>query len=200
MTPSVGGDPSLDFHNTVSWSAGRPVGTERLHSYDDLLDWSAEHGLITPSEGDALREAARADADGAGRVFERAIDLRRVLDELFGATANGQTVPPDAVERFNEFLAGVPVLLRENDSGGFRWDWPRGSDLDRVLWPVVWAAASLLQSADAVLLGECANDRCGWLFVDRSRRHNRKWCDMKDCGNRAKVRRHYYRHKKRNPR
>jgi predicted RNA-binding Zn ribbon-like protein len=28
-----------------------------------------------------------------------------------------------------------------------------------------------------------------------SRNHSRRWCDMGDCGNRAKARRHYRRHK-----
>jgi predicted RNA-binding Zn ribbon-like protein len=32
---------------------------------------------------------------------------------------------------------------------------------------------------------------CGWLFVDESRNGSRRWCSMKDCGNRAKARRHY---------
>jgi predicted RNA-binding Zn ribbon-like protein len=31
------------------------------------------------------------------------------------------------------------------------------------------------------------------LFLDHSRNHSRKWCDMSSCGNRAKARRHYQR-------
>ncbi|HEV2391667.1 MAG TPA: CGNR zinc finger domain-containing protein [Verrucomicrobiae bacterium] len=36
----------------------------------------------------------------------------------------------------------------------------------------------------------CQGDTCGWLFVDSSKNHSRRWCDMRDCGNRAKARRH----------
>ncbi len=36
---------------------------------------------------------------------------------------------------------------------------------------------------------ECAADNCNWLFYDASRNRSRRWCDMRDCGNRAKVRR-----------
>jgi predicted RNA-binding Zn ribbon-like protein len=32
---------------------------------------------------------------------------------------------------------------------------------------------------------------CGWLFVDRSRNGNRRWCDMRTCGSRDKMRRYY---------
>ncbi|MGH7448040.1 MAG: CGNR zinc finger domain-containing protein, partial [Longimicrobiales bacterium] len=41
----------------------------------------------------------------------------------------------------------------------------------------------------------CGNDACAWLFIDVSRNRSRRWCDMKDCGNRAKARRHYARQK-----
>jgi predicted RNA-binding Zn ribbon-like protein len=27
---------------------------------------------------------------------------------------------------------------------------------------------------------------CGWVFIDGSRNLSRRWCDMGDCGNRAK--------------
>ena len=40
---------------------------------------------------------------------------------------------------------------------------------------------------------ECDNETCRWLFVDMSKNRSRRWCDMKDCGNRAKARRHYRR-------
>jgi predicted RNA-binding Zn ribbon-like protein len=33
------------------------------------------------------------------------------------------------------------------------------------------------------------------LFLDTSRNRSRRWCDMKDCGNRAKVKRHYQKSK-----
>jgi predicted RNA-binding Zn ribbon-like protein len=31
--------------------------------------------------------------------------------------------------------------------------------------------------------------------VDTSRKGNRRWCSMGDCGNRHKARRHYHRHR-----
>ena len=34
---------------------------------------------------------------------------------------------------------------------------------------------------------------CGWLFLDLSKNHSRRWCSMEDCGNRAKAKRHYRR-------
>jgi predicted RNA-binding Zn ribbon-like protein len=67
-----------------------------------------------------------------------------------------------------------------------------------MLWPVARSAADLLTSAEELArVGQCADDRgCGWLFFDTSRNHSRRWCAMKDCGNRAKARRHYRRQRK----
>ena len=82
------------------------------------------------------------------------------------------------------------------EEGGacFSWTWDCNEEaLDGVLWPVVRSAAELLTSEEAKLVRECASDTCTWLFVDRSRTHRRKWCDMAVCGNRAKARRHYQR-------
>ena len=41
----------------------------------------------------------------------------------------------------------------------------------------------------------CASEDCAWLFLDTSKNHTRRWCDMKTCGNRVKVSRHYERKK-----
>jgi predicted RNA-binding Zn ribbon-like protein len=33
----------------------------------------------------------------------------------------------------------------------------------------------------------CRGDDCRWVFVDGSRNASRRWCDMANCGNRAKA-------------
>jgi predicted RNA-binding Zn ribbon-like protein len=38
-------------------------------------------------------------------------------------------------------------------------------------------------------LRRCANPQCRWIMLDRSRSGERRWCSMRACGNRAKVRR-----------
>jgi predicted RNA-binding Zn ribbon-like protein len=34
----------------------------------------------------------------------------------------------------------------------------------------------------------CASEECGWIFYDRSKPGNRRWCSSKLCGNREKIR------------
>jgi len=54
-------------------------------------------------------------------------------------------------------------------------------------------ALRFLQEVERDRIRQCADDACGWLFVDRSRNNSRRWCDSTDCGNRNRVRRHYRR-------
>jgi predicted RNA-binding Zn ribbon-like protein len=77
------------------------------------------------------------------------------------------------------------------------WEWPAGKpDLRQVLWPAIQSAADLFTSADVGRIRECEAPDCNWLFIDQSRGGRRRWCDMSTCGNRAKARRYYDRHRR----
>ena len=65
--------------------------------------------------------------------------------------------------------------------------------MDLFLDPIIKSAADLLVSPELKRVKQCADDACGWLFMDKSRNNSRRWCSMKDCGNRAKAHRHYLR-------
>jgi predicted RNA-binding Zn ribbon-like protein len=73
---------------------------------------------------------------------------------------------------------------------GYAWTWvDDGAAPDCMLWPIVRSAAELLVTGDLSGVRVCGGARCGWLFVDTSKNRSRRWCDMQDCGNVAKVRR-----------
>jgi predicted RNA-binding Zn ribbon-like protein len=58
-----------------------------------------------------------------------------------------------------------------------------------IIRPVVKAAAELLVSSEAARVRVCGGPACGWMYVDRSRNHLRRWCRMETCGTREKSRR-----------
>ena len=62
------------------------------------------------------------------------------------------------------------------------------------MWLLAQSAAELLTSASMEQVRACDADTCRWLFLDTSRNHTRRWCDMKVCGNRMKARRFQARH------
>ncbi|MFQ5811708.1 MAG: CGNR zinc finger domain-containing protein [Anaerolineae bacterium] len=186
---------SLDFANTAEWHASDHPD-EGLNSYPDLVSWAQHVGILTDREaGRLLQKAGRHPAD-ASAVLDRAISLREAIYRIFSAAAVGRL--PEAADlavlnaALSEALTHLRIVRMEED---FAWDWTGDEDaLDQMLWPVVRSAADLLTSEELHRVGQCADDRgCGWLFLDTSRNHSRQWCAMKDCGNRAKARRHYER-------
>lgn len=190
----IGGNLCLDFTNTVNWR-GVLDREEALTSYAALVAWGRRAGILT-GDGAArlLSEAARRPAD-ATAALERAIALRETIRRVVLAASEGR--PPEAgdLDTLNGALAAA---LREARlvpaADGFAWGWRDDpAALDRVLWPVLRAAADLLTSGDLDRVRECAGDDCGWLFLDMSRNRSRRWCDMQSCGNRAKARRYYAR-------
>ena len=102
-----------------------------------------------------------------------------------------------ALDALNEEVSNALAHGRLAPTGeGFGWIWPGFADEpESLLWPVAKSAADLLTSERLARVRECAGGTCGWLFIDTSKNHSRRWCDMRDCGNVAKAKRHY--HKKR---
>jgi predicted RNA-binding Zn ribbon-like protein len=122
--------------------------------------------------------------------------LRETLFRILMAARHGEPPAQRDVRLFNAFLNSA-LKRRQIDVRRTTWSWcwtrKAGQAFDSVLWPVVLAAADLLTSPARTQIGECAGEGCGWLFLDTSRTGRRRWCTMRGCGNRAKVRRFYQR-------
>jgi predicted RNA-binding Zn ribbon-like protein len=197
----LGGRRELDFANTVAWFAEtegsyRERGEyERLTSYGRLVEWAIHAGLVTISDARDLVAVAETRPREAALVLNRAVILRRSIHALFTDAFHNRPTHPGHLEAFNKELQVATRHLRIAVSGGgFDWDWVRAeASLDRVLWPIVWAASHFLTSRDSGRVRECAGVACGFLFFDSSRGGRRRWCVMSHCGNRVKVRRHYQR-------
>jgi len=192
----IGGVLCLDFVNSLSGTRKEPV--ERLHDYGELVRWTAHAGAIEPGEVEPLAAAGAARPGEAEAVFDRALALRESIFRAFDALAHGAGPPAADLERLNRELArALPHMRIEPDEHGFdyRFETESGA-LDRPLWPIARSAAELLAEGDLARVKECSSDECGWLFVDLSKNKSRRWCDMRDCGNRAKARRYYRRQRR----
>jgi len=191
------GSLCLDFANT--WGDRSDPAKDRLKDYSDLLDWARGAGLIDERTRDELGKLANREADRSLGVFRGSLDLRDTLYRLCSTTAAGQKPSRHDVAALNTALQSVPKQQLCCGGECCEWDWPDGKgDLRQVLWPVVQDAADLVTSGDVARIRECGAPDCNWLFLDHSRGGRRKWCDMSTCGNRAKARRYYERHR-RNP-
>lgn len=194
----VGGDPCLDFVNTVGGRLtgdARPgttvVRDDKLARYDDLLAWAQHAALLSGTEARELAGLASRRPREASRVLARARSTREALSRVLVSSMRGQRPASRDLAALNTELAAV----RERErlvpaASGLRWAVADSeSRLDAVLWPIWRAAAALLTSGDAPRLRQCGGEGCGWLFLDRSRNRSRRWCTMEDCGNLSKVRR-----------
>ena len=192
----VGGRTCLELVNTGSQRRGGAF-KESLNSYDDLLDWAVEAEQLSESEAAHLRRKAAADPAGAEAVLERARQLREAIYRVFSSRASGEELPPADLELISREYgrAAVNRRLTPSNVGICSFDWHTFDALDRPLWPVAVSATNLAASEDAIRVKECGNDNCNWLFLDTSKNRSRRWCDMRECGNREKARRHYHRKK-----
>ena len=185
----------LDFANTLQWHASENP-QESLNSYEDFVEWGHKEGLLSKTDVQKLKKEAERNPITSEKVLRHCIELREAIYRIFSAvTADGRPQEGD-ISILNRDLAKTMAQSRIIPiKDGFTWDINGNKDeLDWMLKPIVRSAAELLTSDDLDRVKECADDQgCGWLFMDRSRNRSRRWCDMKDCGNRAKAKRFYKR-------
>lgn len=190
-----GGVVGLDFVNTVGWRlTDRP--SEYLRSYEDLLDWGRQAGLLALEETEGLSRQAALEPGAAQETLSRALDLREAIHRAISGAIAGEAQDESDLSVLNRELSIALSHLRVTPScGAYGWDWDLSGDgggarLDGPLWPVAQSAAELLTSPKLGRVKVCEGDGCGWMFLDESRNNSRRWCDSRDCGNRERVRRH----------
>lgn len=188
----IGGALCLDFINTASWHASQRT-TEHLTEFRDLLHWSNECGIISRQAMLALAEGA--NSAGALKMLTRARKLREALYRMFVAASRKKRPDRSDMQLLNETLDQAPLRLEiQHEESGFSCKRkPDGSEFALVLGPIAWSAAELLTSENLDRIKRCASETCGWLFLDNTKNRSRRWCDMGDCGSRAKARRYYHR-------
>lgn len=179
---------ALDFANTVS-DRDTDAAVERIGSYGDLLSFARQTGIVSASRCNALSRRARRDPAAAEATLGGALRLREALYGLFAAVA--REVPP-AIEDL-AVLNGELPRLRLGADLALGWD-DSPERLDAFLGAIVQAAVELASRAEQrSRVRLCEAPDCVWLFYDTSRNRSRRWCDMRQCGNRMKARRHYAR-------
>ncbi|OGN94359.1 MAG: hypothetical protein A2Z71_09320 [Chloroflexi bacterium RBG_13_50_21] len=189
------GDLSLDFANTNNWHAS-PAPQEDLHSYTDLVEWGLQAGLISPEVAVKLNQKAEQHPEDTADTYEFAIGVREAIYRIFSNHYAGKPIPEPDLALLNSVACQAMAHLQLTLQGGkVHWQLPANLEgADFILWPVARAAADLLTSDTSLRIRQCEDDRgCGYLFIDQTKNHSRRWCSMESCGNRAKARRHYAR-------
>ena len=191
----VGNNAVLDFHNTLTWATSEGVN-DRIRNFDDLAQWSLKSSLITKEEAARLRRRVGKRPKRGAKVVNEARRLRSLLHNALGALAAGERIAVADLDELNyAFKRAFKSLQLGASPTGMIWANDPTAGPAIIVHRLAWETSQLLTSPDLARLRSCANRECGWLFLDTSKNHSRRWCSMSDCGSRAKARR-YYRRKK----
>jgi predicted RNA-binding Zn ribbon-like protein len=199
----IAGRLCLDFTNGVGgWQlqespAGKreyTVRDDRFHDYADLVAWALRASIVDEAQAKGLMREAAAHSATATAVWRRGLRLRASIHSIASTLEARQS--PEAGDL--DVLAREAALSRDRETlrrsgaakepGNLEWHFPEGPlPLDAILAPVARSAEDYFTRGDLSRLHTCPGDDCGWLFEDTTRNRSRRWCDMGDCGNSAKV-------------
>jgi predicted RNA-binding Zn ribbon-like protein len=165
-----GGSPALDLAATLTGRLGA-APRDLLGTPADLDRW-----LVAAD----LAQAAPGATDGN---LIQARSLREALYRLALSRAEGAALPDADRELLNAYAALPAAPLRLEPDGRARLS----GDVRGLLAELAREGVSLLGGDYADRIRQCEGPPCAVLFVDTSRKGERRWCSMSACGNKAKA-------------
>ena len=189
----VGGHVAIDFVNTVTARNAAPI--DWLDGYGRLIEWAELTGEFPRVALRDLRRAGALDLVAARRALTRTRDLREAIHVILTATVRGDVAPDPALREYERHVKrAIAHAVMSSAAGHLGLELTvQRSGLEFVNHELSLRSLDLLREAPLQRIRVCSGDRCGWLFIDRSKGGRRRWCDMATCGNTAKSRRHYQR-------
>ncbi len=150
--------------------------TDRLTAPAGLVAWLAEQGL--------LGEDDRASATAAD--LRRAIDLREALRAHL-LSHHGEPLDRGAVAVLDAAARRARLQLRFAGPDETALE-PAAGGIDGAIGRLLAIVAAAIGDGTWRRLKACPAVTCQFAFYDASRNRSAVWCDMSECGNRAKVR------------
>jgi predicted RNA-binding Zn ribbon-like protein len=189
----IAGHPVLDLVNTLDWRFRQAGPEELLGSYADLLRFAQESGLLTAKQARQLRQAVSSNA--GERVLAACKELREAASGIFYAMLDGSRPAIAHIRTLERFFKGAQANRKLHwKESQLVWGWAEtetGADpaVELPLRMLALSASELITSSELLRVRACEKPECRWLFLDTSKNHTRRWCDMKICGNRMKAQR-----------
>jgi predicted RNA-binding Zn ribbon-like protein len=156
-------------------------GTDALETGAAAESWLEAHALATGER--AL----------PGSELERLVAVREALRELLLANNLSEPPPAQALAVLNEQSAEAAIALRFDADGAALVT--RCAGVDAVIARLLAIVHAAMADGTWRRLKACPAEDCRWAFYDHSRNRSGTWCEMGECGNRAKARRFRERHR-----
>lgn len=191
-----GGHPALDLVNTLDHRFRDEPPVELLADYEALLSFARQSEVLDAGQVRTLRMSVKPQA--ATRALSSARELREALAAVLYANVEQRPPPASAIRTLERHILASEQHreLRWEEGGagnrrpGIAWQWTSAEkDAEFPVWILAARAGQLMLSDAMQQVRACEADPCRWLFLDTSKNHTRRWCDMKVCGNRMKARR-----------
>lgn len=185
----VSGSSVLDVINTIQWRLDPDQRTDDLETYEEVLYWCVESGLMTTIESHDLKTSAQKYPQRAESELDAVISVREwAYGALFEKSA-------DALDLLTTQHRDAIVAAHLQPNGDeFAW-------VDRELTlatprnRIVRGLVDFMTHNNLEHLHQCEDRACGWVYLDTSPRRNRRWCVASDCGDRNRARTYYARNK-----
>jgi predicted RNA-binding Zn ribbon-like protein len=164
-----------------------------VNSYDADTD---EEQLATPDQARAWLTANGLPGSGetpSAAELERLVSVREALRALLLANNAGERPPAAAIATLNRESEEANVGLHFDGAGSALIT--RCGGVDAAIASLLAIVHAAMQEGTWERLKVCPADDCLWAFYDRSRNRSGTWCEMGDCGNRAKARAYRERHR-----
>jgi predicted RNA-binding Zn ribbon-like protein len=186
----VAAHPALDFINTVDWRFREIGGPEELlKTYSDLIHFTAQSNLLSSRQ--TLHLLRTVTPRKAAKVLEQSKELREAMAEAIYSALDGLAPGATQLKTMQHYFqaAHLHQNLQWKDPHP-EWNLTKAENAAELpLWLLALSASDLITSEAMSMVRGCCNPECKWLFLDTSKNHTKRWCDMKLCGNRMKARR-----------
>jgi predicted RNA-binding Zn ribbon-like protein len=183
-----GGHPALDLVNSLDNRFRHDGPDEILVGYDELLRFLGESELLDTRQVRVLGKSASGEA--AEQTLRSVRALREAAAGVLYAPFEQRAPAPADIKTLERHFREAGQQGHRHLHTHITWQWADpGADPNLPLWILSQSVSDLLLSEDMTRVRTCGVDTCRWLFLDTSKNHTRRWCNMKVCGNRMKARR-----------
>jgi hypothetical protein len=170
---------SIDLRSYVEQGTAH-TSADELATLVQLKRWMQDRDLL--AKGDVVSAAD----------YRRALALRKALRAYLEASPEDRAGDRSRAAQLSGACAPYPLVLIASNTGAVILQPVFGtSGLGRV----VAQFFALAETGRLDRLKVCSSDECHWVFFDRSKPSNRRWCSSSLCGNRQKTRAYRDRHR-----
>jgi predicted RNA-binding Zn ribbon-like protein len=149
------------------------IPSDELGTQAQLGSWMRERGLLKKDE---LVTAAD---------HRRALELRSALRSFLDLAPDSRVAAQRRAEALNRVCVFYPLVVKISQAGTLEL---KPAIAANGLGLVLAEMFALSDSGRLNRLKMCSSNECQWVFFDRSKPGNRRWCSSLICGNRQKTR------------